>query len=496
MNDYNILDGLPDKRQEKNTTSLKFKKDLINFLGDKYKNKTCLEIGTHKGYTTRVLSTLFKKVITCETNIDYINFAEYLNKDRDNIEFLQKDVYGTSWDFTDIDVVFIDCNHEINYVIKDIENTIKLAKQNQELLIIFDDYGLQNPWEGVKEAISKVKQQNPRFEIIKFIGEHKGSDCNPRANLRDEEGVICSYTNRPLLPFFRIVDGKAYEVDKQLHLGFKKGDGLRIPDEYLEKKQFTIMRTCHGIGDWGIISAIPRLLKEKYPDCKVYIPSLKLLRKIFGDGYSGLDMWSEPTANYSVFNNNPYVDEFVDEVSGDIFHDHYRIYDRENIDTPLIKQILKFWQFSDKEMSDCQPEMYWNDEEKKLGDDIIKKYVGDNEYGCLLVSNRFGTQMGKHHQESFDKDKQVMTDALKDNDVPYFYWSSKPLSETPFSFINGIFDMRHVDLRVQLYIKSKAKLNVANQCGTNHLIVRYSKSYESVRQYPLGMNFVEGVTYL
>ena len=47
-------------------------------------------------------------------------------------------------------------------------------------------------------------------------------------------------------------------------------------------------------------------------------------------------------------------------------------------------------------MSDCQPEMYWNDEEKKLGDDIIKKYVGDNNYGCLLVSNRFGTQMGKH----------------------------------------------------------------------------------------------------
>ena len=40
-------------------------------------------------------------------------------------------------------------------------------------------------------------------------------------------------------------------------------------------------------------------------------------------------------------------------------------YDRDNIDTPLIKQILKFWQFSDEEMSDCQPEMYWNEEEKK-----------------------------------------------------------------------------------------------------------------------------------
>ena len=48
-----ILNGIPDKTQEKNTTSLKFKKDLIEYLGDDYKDKTCLEIGTNKGYTTR-----------------------------------------------------------------------------------------------------------------------------------------------------------------------------------------------------------------------------------------------------------------------------------------------------------------------------------------------------------------------------------------------------------------------------------------------------------
>ena len=41
------------------------------------------------------------------------------------------------------------------------------------------------------------------------------------------------------------------------------------------------MRTASGIGDWGIISAIPRLLKEKYPKCKVYVPSKKLLKKLF-----------------------------------------------------------------------------------------------------------------------------------------------------------------------------------------------------------------------
>ena len=38
-----ILKDIPDKRQDKNTTSLKFKKDLISYLGDNYKDKICLE---------------------------------------------------------------------------------------------------------------------------------------------------------------------------------------------------------------------------------------------------------------------------------------------------------------------------------------------------------------------------------------------------------------------------------------------------------------------
>lgn len=190
-----ILKDIPDKRQDKNTTSLKFKKDLISYLGDDYKDKVCLEIGTSKGYSTRILSHLFKKVITCENNIDNINFAKDINNDRDNIEFLNKDVYNTPWDFKDIDVVFIDCNHEISYVLSDIRNAINLCRKNDDILLIFDDYGLDNPWEGVKEAIATYDNDD-RFEIVREIGEPKGSDCNPRAPLRDVEGVICKFTSK------------------------------------------------------------------------------------------------------------------------------------------------------------------------------------------------------------------------------------------------------------------------------------------------------------
>ena len=124
--------------------------------------------------------------------------------------------------------------------------------------------------------------------------------------------------------FFRIVDDKLYSAGEVEKLGFEESDGLRIPDEYLERQEFMVMRTCHGIGDWGIISAMPRLLKEKYPNCKVYLPSIKMLENLFGKPQSS--KWSNPYENVNnVFKNNPYVDGFKDYFVGEIFHDHYRV---------------------------------------------------------------------------------------------------------------------------------------------------------------------------
>ena len=65
------------------------------------------------------------------------------------------------------------------------------------------------------------------------------------------------------------------------------------------------------------------------------------------------------------------------------------IYDKDNTDIPLVEQMLKFWQFEESEYKDSQPEMYWSDEEKELGESIIKEYVGDNNFGSLLISDRF-----------------------------------------------------------------------------------------------------------
>ena len=286
--------------------------------------------------------------------------------------------------------------------------------------------------------------------------------------------------------FWRIVDNKLYSVGRVDNLGFEKSEGLRIPDEYLEKQLFTIMRTCHGIGDWGIISAMPRLLKEKYPDCKVYVPSVNLLEDIFGQYKDNWGGWENPFRNVvNIFKNNPYVDGFREHIGGEVFHDHYRIYDNDNTDVPLVKQMLKFWQFTKEEMSDSQPEMYWSDKEKELGDAIIHEATDDEEFGCLTISNRY----------DYDQDKLIV-DKLKQYPLKYFYFTDSPIEQTEFNFIDKALDLRHIDIRIQFYIRSKAKVNIGNQCGPMDIVPRYSKDFILQRQFPIGSNFIDGVDYL
>jgi len=287
--------------------------------------------------------------------------------------------------------------------------------------------------------------------------------------------------------FNRIFDNKLHVVGEVDNLGFDYLDKLKIPDEYLESEEFVICRAAFGIGDWGVISAIPRLLKGKYPNCKVIIPSSKMIKSIFG---------VESNISELIFSNNPYVDFFVDFYEDEIYHDHYREYDTDVPDISLIKQMLKFWQFEENELEDCRPEMYWSDEEKEFGDEIIKQVVGDKDFGGLLVSDRFGTQYGNLDEKTLKNETYKITKILKENPLPYFYWTYKPIGETPFFFTNTALDMRNIDLRIQLYIRSKAKLNVGNQCGTLQTISRYSKLYTVQRQFPIAHNYVDGEIYL
>jgi hypothetical protein len=279
------------------------------------------------------------------------------------------------------------------------------------------------------------------------------------------------------MQFWRTYNNKVHSVGDVDRLGFPLNDPSYIPDEYLEQQNFVILRTCFGVGDWGIISAFPRKLKEKYPNCKVWIPSPKLLREMFGHLEKNWSSWNDPfQVVHTIFDNNPYVDGFIDSFEGEVFNDHYRITDGG--DVPLMEEILKFWQF--EEFDDIEPELYFSDEERELGDEIIIQH-SNGVFGTLLISNRYDGEGRDSIQGTLDW-----------HNLPIFYWTSK--MDSGFKFQKAL-DMRHIDTRIQLYIKTQAKFNVGNQTGMNDTIANYAPTY-TIPRGNLGSNYIRSEKYM
>ena len=277
--------------------------------------------------------------------------------------------------------------------------------------------------------------------------------------------------------FWRTYNNKVYAVHEVSKLGFPMKDPSYIPDDYLDGREFILLRTCFGVGDWGIISAMPRKLKMKYPDCNVLIPSPKLLREMFGHLEKNWSSWDDPfQVVHTIFDNNPYVDAFVESFDGEVFNDHYRIYGDE--DVPLMEELLRFWQFED--FGDIEPELYFSKEEIEFGDKIIQEYAY-GEFGTLLISNRFDGVGTEKIQQKIDE-----------YNLPMFYWTKSP--DVGLDFKKAL-DMRHIDTRIQLYIKTKAKFNVGNQTGVNDTIANYTPTF-TVARPNLGSNIIRSQHYI
>ena len=277
--------------------------------------------------------------------------------------------------------------------------------------------------------------------------------------------------------FFRIFDNKLYGIQRE-NIGFSVNDAMYIPDEYLENKKFMVMRTCHGIGDWVLLSGMPRLLKEKYSDCKVYVPSSVMLKKIFGEM---LNNWGYGTFDASkiseiVFESNPYVDGFVDEIDGEIFHAHYKIFDESNDKVPLLKQMLMFWQFKDDEMLDTTPDFYPNENEKEWSKRFTQRWELD-KYSYISVSSTFGNT----------SDSNILIEQIKrkdSGDMKWLYYGEVPLDKSPLNFLDAVeIKELNLSIREQQYLKVNAKYNFGNETGMNLWTPKYSETYVIGNKY-------------
>ena len=277
--------------------------------------------------------------------------------------------------------------------------------------------------------------------------------------------------------FWRTYNNYLYPLGEVAKLGFPLEDPYFIPDEYLDKKEFIILRTCFGLGDWGIISSFPRKLKEKYPDCKVYIPSPILLKRMFRGLERNWPSWSDPfQVVHYIFDNNPYIDGFIDSFENEVYNDHYRIYDGDK-DEPLMVQLLRFWKINS--FDNIEPELFWTPEEHQIADDIIKQH-SDGKFGTLLISNRWENEDSNKIQSILDK-----------FNLPIFYWESKEVGLT----YSKSYNLSQTDARIQLLIKSKAQFNVGNQSGVNDTIANYSPTY-TIPRGKLGSNLIKSQIYI
>ena len=185
------------------TCSLKMRYDIYDFFKDKRDFKIA-EIGSHKGYSTKVLSNIFSKVYAVDNNIEWTNFNKNFNKDATNIEYVMLDIYKDSWKILpdDIEISFIDAGHSYECCKSDIVNSIKQFKNLQ--YIIFDDYGV---WSGVKQIIDELIK-NEMLIFKTFIGLNNVPGPNGIVN-NTYEGVICSI-NKDVVYSINILQNKTY----------------------------------------------------------------------------------------------------------------------------------------------------------------------------------------------------------------------------------------------------------------------------------------------
>ena len=198
MNREEIFKNVPDKSEMNWTTTHKFKDDLLDYFGDEFKNKNCLEVGTFQGHTTRILSFLFNKVITIDINQEWVDLARNLNEDRNNIEYYIGDIYDwivpgvtslyyDTFKDEEVDVVFIDAIHKYHQVVFDTINSIKTFGN---IHLVYDDYGLLDE---VKAAVDDMINTG-MIEVVQYIGGQKDELVNPTSvnkYLKDREGIIC-----------------------------------------------------------------------------------------------------------------------------------------------------------------------------------------------------------------------------------------------------------------------------------------------------------------
>jgi len=183
-----VLNKVNHKDIFKNATSRKFKSDLFDFFKDeKYKKMSVLELGACHGDTTRVFAEIFDKVYAVDRSEDNVGLIKQKCSDVNNVHCSIMDVTNDTWEFPQVDIIFIDASHDYPQVAIDIQKTVDYFDNP---IIILDDYGNPNN-RNIRNSID-LKINEGKIKIDTFIGEGVGFRTKSGWEMIDREGVICT----------------------------------------------------------------------------------------------------------------------------------------------------------------------------------------------------------------------------------------------------------------------------------------------------------------
>ena len=180
-----VLDKVNHKETYKNSTSRKFKRDLMETFKDMDIN-TIIEFGCCHGDTTRILSTVCKQVYASDIADSNIDISIKKCNDVNNVHLEVKDV-NSIWEYEAPDVIYLDALHDFNGIKNGLE---RIKNQYPNVIVIMDDYG--HIMNTVKPNIDTLIQCGD-IEVIKWIGEDKGFTAVNGKAFVDKEGLIFKF---------------------------------------------------------------------------------------------------------------------------------------------------------------------------------------------------------------------------------------------------------------------------------------------------------------
>ena len=182
---YTVLNSVNHKSTYKNSTTRKFKQDLLDYFTDKNIN-TVVEFGCCHGDTTRVLCEVANTVYASDIDQGNVTKAKSKCSDVTNVDLQVKDV-NSEWEYSTPDLIYLDALHDTAGIRSGIE---RIKAQYKDSIIVMDDYG--HRMNTVKPVIDSLLANNT-IEVLKWIGEDRGYIPANGKMFVDREGLIFKF---------------------------------------------------------------------------------------------------------------------------------------------------------------------------------------------------------------------------------------------------------------------------------------------------------------